>query len=263
MKQELEEYIRKCEICQKNKITQNKTKLPMKITTPEIVWGKCALDIVGPLIQTSDGNKYVLTLQDELSKYTLALPIKQQDAQTIARVFVEEVILKFGIPQMILTDQGSNFMSEIFTNICKLLNIKKRKCTAYYPQSNGALERTRRVLVEYLRSFILEDKSDWDKWLPYATFVFNTTPHTATGYTPHKLLFGRKRNIPGMLQKEPPETQYTCDSYIKSLQSRLQSSYQTASVNLERHNERSKDYHDRNVNNPLFTIGEKILLHDY
>jgi len=83
-----------------------------------------------------------LTFQDELSKYTLALPIKQQDAQTIARVFVEEVILKFGIPQMILTDQGSNFMSEIFTNICRLLKIKKIKCTAYHPQSNGALERT-------------------------------------------------------------------------------------------------------------------------
>ena len=50
MKQELEEYIRQCEICQRNKITQNKTKLPMKITsTPEIVWEKCALDIVGPL----------------------------------------------------------------------------------------------------------------------------------------------------------------------------------------------------------------------
>ena len=105
-KQELE-YIRKCEICQKNKITQNKTKLPMKITTtPETVWEKCALDIVGPLIETSEGNKYVLTFQDELSKYTLALPIMQQDAQTIARVFVEEVVLKFGIPQMILTDQG-------------------------------------------------------------------------------------------------------------------------------------------------------------
>jgi len=56
----------------------------MKITiTPEIVWGKCALDIIGPLIQTSEGNKHVLTLQDELSKYTLALPIKQQDAQTV------------------------------------------------------------------------------------------------------------------------------------------------------------------------------------
>jgi hypothetical protein len=263
MKQELEEYIRECEICQKNKNTQNKTKMPMKLTTtPEVVWEKCALDIVGPLTQTLDGNRYILTFQDELSKYTLAIPIERQDAVTIAKVFVEEVILKFGIPQMILTDQGSNFMSEIFTNVCKLLKIKKIKCTAYHPETNGALERTHRVLVEYLRCFILEDQSNWDKWLPYATFVFNTTPHTATGFTPHELMFGRKPNIPGLLQKEPPETQYAYESYVRELQSRLQSSYQTAKVNLESQKERSKNYHDRNINTPLFTIGDKVLLHD-
>jgi hypothetical protein len=59
------------------------------------------------------------------------------------------------------------------------------------------------MLVEYLRCFILEDQTNWDKWISYATFVFNTTPHTATGFTPHEL-FGRKPNIPGILQKEPP-----------------------------------------------------------
>ena len=85
---------------------------------------------------------------------------------------------------MVLTDQGSNFLSEIFTNVCKLLKIRKIKCTAYHPQSNGALERIHRVLVEYLRCFILENHSNWDKWLPYATVVFNTTPHTDTGFTP-------------------------------------------------------------------------------
>jgi len=70
--------------------------MPMKITTtPEVVWEKCALDIVVPLSQTLDRNKYVLTFQDELSKYTLAIPVAQQDAMTIARAFVEEVILKF------------------------------------------------------------------------------------------------------------------------------------------------------------------------
>jgi hypothetical protein len=90
----------------------------MKITTtPESVWEKCALDIAGPLMPTLEGYRYVLAFQDELSKYTLAMPIKQQGAQTIAKVFVEEIILKFGIPQMIVTDQGSNFMSETFTNI--------------------------------------------------------------------------------------------------------------------------------------------------
>ena len=77
--------------------------------------------------------------------------------------------------------------------------------------------------------------------LPFATFVFNTTPNTATGYTPHE----PKPNIPGMLQKESPETQYTYGNYVKELQSRLQSSYHTARANLELQKERSKDDHDK------------------
>jgi hypothetical protein len=76
--------------------------------------------------------------------------------------------------------------------------------TAYYPETNGALERTHRILVEYLRCYILEEQYDWDKWIPYASFVFNTTAHTSTGFTPHELLFGRKLNIAGILQKETP-----------------------------------------------------------
>jgi hypothetical protein len=67
----------------------------------------------------------------------------------------------------------------------------------------------------------LEDQSDCDKWLPYATFVFNITLHTGTGFTPYKLLFGRKPNIPGTLQKETPEIRYTYDNYVKELQARL------------------------------------------
>jgi hypothetical protein len=91
MKQELEEYILRCETCQKNKITQNKTKNPMTIkTTHELVREKCAVYIVDPLSQTLEVNKYALTFQDELSKYTLPVPIKQQDATTVARAFVED-----------------------------------------------------------------------------------------------------------------------------------------------------------------------------
>jgi len=215
----------------------------------------------GYLNQTMDGHRYVLTFQDELSKFTLAVPIGQQDAMTIARAFVEEIILKFGITQTILTDQGSNFMSEIFRNVCKLLKMKKIKCTAYHPQTNGALERTHRVLVEYLRCFVLEDQSNWDKWLPYATFVFNTTPHTSTVFTPHELLFGRRPNIPGLLQRDPPDAQYTYDDYVKELQSCLQSSYCVARSNLAQQKER-KEYHDHNINTPLFTVCDKVLLHD-
>jgi hypothetical protein len=85
--------------------------------------------------------------------------------------------------------------------------------------------------------------------------------HTSTGFTPHELLFGGKPNIPGLLQREPPDTQYTYN-YVKELQSRLQSSYQTARNNLESQKERSKEYHDRSINMLLFTLGGSVLLHD-
>jgi hypothetical protein len=102
MKREIKDYVKRCKICQKNKITQNKTKMPLQITTtPNVVWEKCSLDIVGPLTTTTDGNKYLLTFQDKLSKFTLAVPIQQQDEETVAKAFVEEVVLKFGIPQVL------------------------------------------------------------------------------------------------------------------------------------------------------------------
>jgi hypothetical protein len=75
-------------------------------------------------------------------------------------------------------------------------------------------------------------------------------------------MFGRRPNIPGILQKDPPNVQYTYDNYIKELQSRLQSSYELAKSNLEAKKERSKEYHDKNINVPLFTVGDEVLLHD-
>ena len=118
--------------------------------------------------------------------------------------------------QTLLIDQGSNFLSELFANVCKLLRVKRIKTSSYRPQTNGALERTHRVLVEYLRCYILENQTDWDNLIPYATFVFNTTPHSNTGFTPHEL-FGRKPNIPGVLQKETLEIGYNYERYVQEL----------------------------------------------
>jgi len=141
-----------------------------------------------------------------------------------------------------------------------LLRFKRIKTSACHPQTNGALERTHRVLVEYLRCYVLENRTDWDKCIPYATFVFNTTPHSGTGYTPHELLFGRKANIPGILQKETLEVRYNYD--VQELQSRLQSCYEVARANLKISKEKSKEYYEKNINVPLFAIDENVLLHD-
>jgi transposase InsO family protein len=159
-------------------------------TTARTPFEKCAMHIVGPTTVKNKGNRYILTFQDDLTKFIVAEPIPMQDAETVAREFVRNIVLKFGIPEVVLTDQGSNFLSQLFQNTCKLLRIKKIHTTAFHPESNGGIERGHRVFIEYLRHYVTEDQRGWDDWIPYAAHVYNVTTHRATGYTPFELLFG-------------------------------------------------------------------------
>ena len=192
MRREIEEYIRQCKSCQTNKILTLRNKVPMQVTTTaERPFEKCYMDVVGPLPVTTQGHKYILTFQDDLSKYVVAVPIERQDADTVARAFVERIVLLYGTPQEVQTDQGSNFTSEVFRNTCSLLKVKKIQSTAFHPESQGSIERSHRVLAEYLHHYVSGDQTDWDAWVPFATYVYNTTQHSATGYTPFELMFGR------------------------------------------------------------------------
>jgi hypothetical protein len=204
MKQEVEYYVKKCEKCQLNKLLRPKTKAPMEMTTTaRKPFEKCSLDIVGPLVESSSDNKYVLIFQDELSKSMAAIPTERQDAETIATEFVLNIVLKLGTPRKILTNQESNFISTVFKETYKLLKIKKIECSAFYPESNESLERSHRVLAEQLRHYVQEDQSDWDTWIPYAIYVYTTTVHTSTVYTPFELVYGFKSEVPPALKETP------------------------------------------------------------
>ena len=141
MKQDIEKYVKKCKSCQMNKNSSPRHRAPMEITTTaRQPFERFALDIVGPTDMTNKGNRYILTFQD-LTKFMAAIPIATQDAETVARAFVQNIALKYGIPEVILTDQGANFLSDLFANVCKLLQIKNTQTTAFHPESNGSLKR--------------------------------------------------------------------------------------------------------------------------
>ena len=163
MRREVEDYVRQCKNCQVNKILTPKHNAPMQVTmTAESPFEKCYLDVVDPLSVTLQGNKYILTFQDDLSKYVVVVPIEKQDAETVARAFVEKLVLLYGIPQILQKDEGANFMSEVFKNNCSLLKVRKIQSTAFHPESQGSIERSHRVLAEYLHHYVSEDQADWD-----------------------------------------------------------------------------------------------------
>jgi len=258
---DVEKYIKKCTLCQRNKLSR-KIKMPLVLTdTPDKPFKKCALDIVGPLPISNNGNKYLLTFQDNLTKFSKAIPIANQEANTVAKEFATKIICEYGIPEIILTDQGTNFVSDIFKNTCKLLKISKIQTTAYHPQSNGALERSHRTLVEYIRHFINDEQSDWDEWVPYAMFAYNTTPHTATGFTPFELVYGRQAELPTTLSKAPA-MHYNIEDYAQELKERIRAANKIARENVKIEKEKAKKQYDKRTHIAKFRVGDQVLLYD-
>ena len=143
-----------------------------------------------------DGREQVLIMTDIFSKYTRAIPTRDQRASTVARVLVQEWFYKFGVPARIHLDQSQNFESALIEQLCGLYNIQKPQTTPYHPQGNGQCEQFNRTLHYLLRTLPLAQKGEWTEYLPQVTFAYNTTTHQATGESPFFLMFGQESQLP-------------------------------------------------------------------
>lgn len=258
MNKDIMEYIQKCIKCKKTKTTTH-TKLPMKIISPATrVYQKLHMDIVGPISMSEKGNKYILTFQDDLSKYAEAVAMPDVTAYTMAENFVNTIICRHAIPEILVTDQGTVFLSKMFQEICKLLKIKHITTSAYRPQSNGQIERYHRSLSQYIKAFAETDLNNWDKWIPYALLVYNTTKQASTNFTPHELVYGFNVDIPTNLKTNTTVT-YNYDNYITLLKNRLRHSHEMARENILKSKETSKKYYDRNVKFVKFEKGDMVM----
>lgn len=263
MDKDIEDYVQTCQKCNERKTSvKDKAPVPMKITTPLTrPFQKVALDIVGPLPKTHVGNQYILTFQDHFSKYPEAFPLPDQKASTIAKIFVEEVICRHGTPEKLLTDQGTNFIGELFQEICKLLDIDKIQTTAYHPESNGIVERSHRTIMAGLSQFIDEDQRNWDAWLPYVMMVYRSTPHSTTKYSPYYLLHGREMRLPTDWIREETQQDLSEDDFVQEVKQRMQLAYQKVIDNTQRRKENSKLQYDLKAREKQIKIGDKVLLH--
>ncbi|KAJ8888052.1 hypothetical protein PR048_007538 [Dryococelus australis] len=106
------------------------------------------------------------------------------------------------------------------------------------------------------------DQDNWDKWVPYTVFVFNTTPHSSAGFAPHELLYGIKPNLPGILRRAPSTEYQEYDYYVRTLRTRLQQGYQVARERQVETKLSSKAYYDKTAREHVFNAGDSALLCD-
>ena len=137
------------------------------------------MDIEGPITESRNGNKYILVLSDYATRYVMTFPLANLTAQAVAQILVAVIISKYGAPSRILTDQRSNFLSELVQNICTLFKVKQMNTTAYHPQTDGLVERFNRTLCDMLACYVHDEQELWETYLPFVTLAYNTSVQTS------------------------------------------------------------------------------------
>jgi ribosomal protein L21E len=217
---------------------------------------------MGPLPVTDRRNRYILVIGDYFTKWVEAFPMQNQEAQTVARVLVNEFICRFGTPEFIHTDQGRNFESALFRELCILLNVKKTRTTAYHPQSDGFIERFNRTLQTMLSMYVNDQQKDWDLNLQHVMLAYRSSTHETTGYTPHYLLTGREVTLPvDIMFGNSPERSPSVGEYVARIRSSLMTAYEIVRKTSESQQRRQKEYYDREVHGLPYAVGDCVWLH--
>ena len=153
------------------------------------------LDLVGPLPE-SEGNVYLLTIIDRYSRWLEAIPLASATARDCAVALLRHWVSRYGVPQDITTDQGPQFTSALWSELCTTLGILPLRTTSYHPQSNGMVERVHRVLKERLMARASRP-SDWMANLPLVLLGLRSTPRDDSMISPAHLLYGGPLRLPG------------------------------------------------------------------
>lgn len=166
------------------------------VSEPSRQFEKVAIDIVGPLTRSEKGNRYIMTCQDQFTCYPEAVALPDQSAVTVATAFMEQVICRHGVPEILLTDRGTNFTSALMKEICELLGMKHIFTSAYNPAANGRLERAHQSFAAVISCYVNQDHGDWDSHLQFALFAYRNAKHRMTQFSPALLVYGRDLVMP-------------------------------------------------------------------
>ncbi|CAF2145759.1 unnamed protein product [Rotaria magnacalcarata] len=155
------------------------------------------MDFRGPITPTSkQGNRYIISLTDILSKFVITKAVRGCSASTAVKFLINDVILKYGTPTCILTDNGTHFTAQLMNNLFRHLGVTHLYSTVYHPQTNGQIERFNATMDGKIAALCNERRTNWDEVLQYVTFNYNTSIHATTKQIPFEIMHGRQATLP-------------------------------------------------------------------
>jgi transposase InsO family protein len=260
------EIVHTCEGCQ---FYARKSNLPthvlqtIPITWPFVVWG---LDIVGPLRKAPGGFTHLLVAIDKFSKWVEVLPITNLRAEQPV-MFFTDIVYRFGVPNSIITDNGSQFMGRKFLEFCDKFHICVDWAAVAHPQTNGQVERANGMILQGLKPRIFDRLNKPGRKLlqelPAVVWSHRTTPSRATGFTPFFLVYGAEAILPTDLEYGSPRVRgYDEGANQRAHEDSLDQLEEACTVALmysARYQQALRRYQARKVRRRDFSEGDLVL----
>ncbi|KAK7105148.1 hypothetical protein V1264_016564 [Littorina saxatilis] len=260
-------FCRSCDICQKTIPRGRVPKVPLqKMPLIDRPFKRVAIDLIGEIKPPSEaGHRWVLTLVDYATRYPEAVPLKKIDTETVAEALVD-IFSRIGVPEEILTDLGTQFVSECMEEVNRLLSIRHLTTTPYHPMCNGLVEKFNATLKSTLKKLCSERPRQWHRYINALLFAYREVPQESTGFSPFELMYGRTVRGPMQILKElwtkdvdTPEVKNSYQ-YVFELREKLEETLEIARENLRKSQDSGKHYYDRKAVNRKFTPGNKVLI---
>jgi len=269
MLKDVTHFCKSCDICQREGKGRKLPPAPL-ISVPLMSdpWSRIAIDIVGPLpVCPKTGNRFLLTCIDLATHYPEAIPIKQHTAEEVANALAQ-IFSHFGFPEEILSDQGTEFMSELMQHFLFQFGITQIRSSPYHPETNGSCERFHRTLKSMLRSMVDDFNDSWTECLPWTLFAYREIPVETLGFSPFELINGYPIRGPHSLvrttwSQNPVSTNCTKRSvlqYMLDMRERIAKCTELATSIAEQAKTTSKTWYDRKTRSRKFDEGDLVLV---
>ena len=202
--------VRSCLTCAAYQGCGRRTKPPLQPIPVGAPFERIGVDIL-EMPQTLRGNRYIIVFMDYLTKWVEAYAVEDQTSETVARLLIDNIICRHGVPGSLLSDRGQNLLSNLILDICDLLGMKKVNTTSYHPQTDGLVERMNKTLRSMIAKHAIKFGLDWDLHLQQLLFANRVKPQESTGESPFYLLYGRDAKLPTKTALSKPLSPYQED----------------------------------------------------
>ena len=266
MTEDVANFCRSCDVCQK---TVNKGSVPKatlgRLPLVGVPFERIAIDLMGPFLPSARGHTHILTIVDYATRYVEAVPLKSISTVDVAEALVT-VYSRVGVPREVMSDLGTQFVSDLMRKVSQLLSVKQITSSRYHPMCNGLVERYNAVVKTALKRLCSEEPRQWDRYLPALLFALREAPSSSLGFSPFELLYGRHVRGPVAILKElwteedlgeDTKNEY---EYVIDLRKRLVESWQLAQDTLKSSAKRYKGYYDRRAKKRTLKVGDEVLI---